>query len=596
MFDGFVKTAHIGYLGTDKLMLFSAFFKSCKKYYCQNEKQGNRYCTEIKTAVTSLFGDREFYILEDGSNNPVFTGKTQILENELGKFNILDFNSFKTEGTYYIRYNNISTPTFKISQNHWESIMDKIRNFFYKERCGCHIEGIHLPCHLNEFTQHPDGRRLSIAGGWHDAADLSQGLCNTAEAVHSFIDAALAIKDKNPELSKELLNEARYGAEWLLSTRFEDGYRCVWNTCGKWTLGYTDGEDSFTKPAERHPFECLCAAAAEAVCFKAYKDTDSIFADYCLRCAKEDFSFALQDIDFDNPLLFHNSVSVVAVQLYAEASFAASILYGITNDDKYLDHAVKFADYVMSCQQKEPTDWDIPFCGFFYENNEKTAPLNYDHRAHDQVLIMCITELLKIAPEHSDATKWTDSLKLYRNYIMKLAEFSKPYNQIPAGIYFKNAPCSLTGTGDHKKNRFADEKYINQLRSGVKLNDGVYLRRMPVVLTFRGSYGIQMSRAKAISALSHALKDKKLLEIAKQQVAWILGNNPFSRSFMYGEGYDYTNMNCPSNSCDVVGEIPVGMQSFEDTDIPYMPMTNQATYFEVWVHPASRMLWTLADL
>ncbi len=46
----------------------------------------------------------------------------------------------------------------------------------------------------------------------------------------------------------------------------------------------------------------------------------------------------------------------------------------------------------------------------------------------------------------------------------------------------------------------------------------------------------------------------------------------------------------------VIWEIPVGMHSFGDTDIPYMPMTNQATYFEVWVHPASRMLWTLADL
>ena len=65
---------------------------------------------------------------------------------------------------------------------------------------------------------------------------------------------------------------------------------------------------------------------------------------------------------------------------------------------------------------------------------------------------------------------------------------------------------------------------------------------------------------------------------------------------MYGEGYDFPNMNAPFNSFDVAGELPVGMHSFEDTDIPYMPMTNQATYFEVWVHPASRMLWTLADL
>ena len=410
------------------------------------------------------------------------------------------------------------------------------------------------------------------------------------------MDISESIKSKKPKLSENFKDEAKYGLEWMLGTRFEDGYRCIWNTSGIWTLGFTDGEDSIVNPAERKPFECLCACAAEAAAYNVYRDTEPMFADYCLKYAKEDFEFALIDFDPDDTTKVEAAGSAAAVQLYAEASFSASVLYKATLDKKYLDYAVKFADYILACQQTTPTNWEIPFVGFFYEDSTKTTPLTYDHRAHDQVIIMALAELLKNAPENKKSALWQTSLELYREYIKKLLEFSKPYNFLPAGIYFLNAPAALTGSGDHKKARFSGEIYKRLLENGIKLNDGVYLRRMPVVKIFRGSYGVLLSKAKAVSALGLALKDNTLLEVAKQQIAWILGNNPFSCSFMYGEGYDFPDMNTVSNSFNVDGQLPVGLNSFEDTDMPYMPMTNQATYFEVWVHPASRMLWTLSDL
>jgi len=551
---------------------------------------------DIKIATTSLMGDNEFYIIEENSEDIVFEGKVQKFQNDLGIFNRLDFSTFEKEGSYYIKYSDVTTPVFIINKNHWFSVTDKLHNFFAKERCGCFVEGIHLPCHQNTFTVHPDGRKLSVAGGWHDAADLSQGLCNTSEAVHSFIDAAESLKDKNPALSEKLLNEAHYGLEWMLNTRFEDGFRCIWNTSGHWVLGYTNGIDDYSRKAGRFPFECLCATAAEAAGYIAFKDKEPMFAQYCLTCAKEDFEFAISEFNDNDYFHLEGASAVTPVQLNAETSFAASMIYRATKDEKYIEHAIKFADYVLDCQQITDTDWDTSFKGFFYEDTTKTAPLNYDHRAHDQVIMMSLSSLLELKPEHENASSWKKAIELYRDYIYTLLSFASPFGQIPAGIYFADTPSTLTGSGDHKKAKFVGDAYLKQIKNGVKLSENVYLRRFPTARVFRGSYGLQLSKAKAVSTAALALKDKEFLEIAKQQLAFILGNNPFARSFVFGEGYDYPNMDSPFNSFDVAGEIPVGMHSFGDTDIPYMPMTNQATYFEVWVHPASRMLWTLADL
>ena len=105
----------------------------------------------------------------------------------------------------------------------------------------------------------------------------------------------------------------------------------------------------------------------------------------------------------------------------------------------------------------------------------------------------------------------------------------------------------------------------------------------------------ELSRAKGISALGKYLGDNHLLSIAEKQIGWVLGDNPFCRSYMYGEGYDYQPMFCQFTP-NIVGAVPVGIKVYEDDDIPYMPATSGATYYEIWVHPASRMLWTICDL
>jgi hypothetical protein len=64
---------------------------------------------------------------------------------------------------------------------------------------------------------------------------------------------------------------------------------------------------------------------------------------------------------------------------------------------------------------------------------------------------------------------------------------------------------------------------------------------------------------------------------------------------MYGEGYDFPPLYAPFPG-NIVGALPVGLQTRGDRDVPYWPVQSTWTYKEVWVHPVSRWIWLMRDL
>ncbi len=546
---------------------------------------------DVKCATVSNIIADEFSLLDYKTNKTVFTAKTIPVVTDIGNFLNLDFSDFKKAGTYILKCGESLSFPFKIENTHWLPVLDKIRNFFYEERCGCYINDIHLDCHTDCFCVHPDGRKISVAGGWHDAGDVSQGLCNTAESVTAFLDVIENLTDEN--LKIQLLKEAKYGLDWILKTRFGDGYRCQWFTIRSYTSGIVGDSDDLTAPATNRPFETLCAVVAEAKGYSAYKPEFPDYAEYCLKCAKQDYDFAIAQME--GPLDDVFGFEVSHAQFFGEACYASAVLYKVTKEEKYLNYAVSFARKVMECQQTEFTNWEKPFIGFFYKDKTHNDPLSYDHRGHDQAIVIGLALLMQLEPEHTDFLLWKQCLQLYKQYLLLISEFSKPYGLLPSAIYFENASLKVSASRDIKDFDAVYNEYIKELKSGIKLNKGVYLRRMPVVMRYRGSFGVQLSKAKAVSVVAKALNDTELLNIAKSQIEWVLGNNPFGRSFMYNEGYDYPDMFC--DLCrNITGAIPVGMNSFEEEDIPFMPQMTTATFLEVWVHTASRMMWTISDL
>src|SRR5690606_10527622 len=137
--------------------------------------------------------------------------------------------------------------------------------------------------------------------------------------------------------------------------------------------------------------------------------------------------------------------------------------------------------------------------------------------------------------------------------------------------------------------------YEEQLRKGIRLDDRHFFRRFPVWTLSRGNLAIMLSQAKALSVAAHLRRKPALLELAERQLEWTVGMNPFCQSLMYGEGFDFQPL-YSAMSGDIVGALPVGIQTRRNEDIPYWPTSNCYNYKEVWVHPAARWLSLVDDL
>ena len=139
------------------------------------------------------------------------------------------------------------------------------------------------------------------------------------------------------------------------------------------------------------------------------------------------------------------------------------------------------------------------------------------------------------------------------------------------------------------------EEYNAQVKNGIHLGGKFYLRRFPVAYQFRGFHAILIAKAKAALLLSTLLKDQQLKDIGTRQLEYIIGYNPFAMSTIYGDGYDYPLL-YGAHAGNVVGAVPVGIETFENDDEPYMPMQVNATYKEIWTHTTAGVISLLAEL
>jgi hypothetical protein len=114
-------------------------------------------------------------------------------------------------------------------------------------------------------------------------------------------------------------------------------------------------------------------------------------------------------------------------------------------------------------------------------------------------------------------------------------------------------------------------------------------------MDYRGNFGTILPQAQALINAAHLRNDLESAALAQHQAEWIIGRNPFSQSTMYGEGYDFPPLYAPFPG-NVVGALPVGLQTRGDHDVPYWPVQSTWTYKEVWVHPVARWIWLMRDL
>ena len=521
-----------------------------------------------KIALASNLKAKNFSLINAFSNEIVLQRPIRSKETPIGTFQIMDFSEADQPGTFILRAGNSETKPFNIGsfEDIYRSTIIKTINHFYSQRCGDCIEGIHDVCHRDWIGVYGD-KSVIINGGWHDAGDLSQGLGNTADATYAMFMLAEQLKRSDPELSARLLEEGKWGLDWMLKTRFDDGARFRFSTMDFWTDGIIGTLDDVSSRAGISSENFYCAKT-EAMAARALINDDPILANYALQTAKDDWSISMENIPMLGPDL-------------AGAIVNSSLeLFKVTSDLKYKNTAIAYADSIIACQQQSDLAGDVPLKGFFYRSVQKDEIQHHSHKSSEQEAVVALVQLCEMFPDHANKVNWDRAINLYADYYKEIAAYTDPYFMIPAGIY------DVT--------KASDQVEEEQIKSGVRLNDRYYLKRFPTWTSFRGNSGTTLSQSKGLAAIANYINDDDLLGLSYKALEWHLGLNPFNQSLMYGEGYRYAGQYSVTSG-NLVGGLPVGVQTHFNRDEPYWPAENCYNWKEIWVFPSARWLWLMTD-
>ncbi len=537
---------------------------------------------------------RTFQLVDVDSGENVFEGRMQLMKTSIGTFGVLDFSSYKKTGDYQLVCGDMKTGSFHIGDDAFLHAEELLLNYIFCQRCGYAVPGIHGVCHNDVFCDY-QGKQVSYGGGWHDAGDLSQQTMQTCETACSLLETWQKTGSRNPELASRLLDEAIWGLRFVMRCRLGDGFHASSIGLLHWTDGVVGTDDDIhTVRSQNTAYDNFLYAAYEA--FAARIMPSSSLRDSLERAAVQDFQFALQKYEREGydvfPHIMEHTYNTSPSQFHATISWAASQLFLLTGKEKYGEVAARSIDYVLDCQEKRG------ICpGYFYRDTTRRSVVHYIHQSREQLYMQALIALCKSQPGHKKYRRWLHAVNLYGNCMKKISYYTAPFGMAPSGIYLPKEYADSAGF--HALHIFAPDNarllYDSQLEKGVRLDANHYVRRFPIWFNiFNGNEAVILSTGKAAALCGQFLGDEELLQIGRDQLYWTVGKNPFCQSLIYGEGCRYPSMDTFSSG-EMMGEIPVGIRSWGDDDLPYWPHVNNACYKEVWVTSAAKFLSLLSE-
>jgi hypothetical protein len=553
-----------------------------------------------KTAIVKPDKYKSFQLLDATTGRVALESTIRREKTTLGEFDVLDFTTFNQQGNYQLKWGEAVTSPFRIGSRIWENSLWRVLNYVFCQRCGYPVPGKHSTCHTDLCSEH-NGQKISYAGGWHDAGDLSQQTLQTGDVTYALLETYNNLKGKNDLLAKRMLEEAEWGLEFILRNRYGDGYRASSMGLLIWQDGVFGTLDDITSVRVQNlAFDNFLYAAYEAYAAMTI-DHDPALQEYLTKIAKEDFDFALEKYKKDGfggfLHMYEHSYNTSESQYQATMSWAAGMLYQLTKNPYYAGLAAEYIRYTLNCQRKEPLNDKAGTRGFFYRDRSRKSIVHYIHQSREQVYMQALTLLCETQPQHPDYKQWTEAIRLYGDYLKSLMPYTAPYGMLPSGVYHIDE-YKDTESFNHL-HLFppdnATELYIEQVKKGAPLDSEHYIKRFPVWFSiFNGNTAVHLSMGKAAAICGHFLNDEELLRIGREQMEWTVGKNPFGQSLIYGEGANYPQMDSFSSG-EITGEMPVGIRSLDSEDIPYWPQVNNACYKEVWVTSAGKWLSLQAE-
>jgi hypothetical protein len=320
----------------------------------------------------------------------------------------LDFSEFKKPGRYVLRMGEASSPVFAIDDKVYQPLPDELLEFMREQQCG-YNPWLGKPCHTNDgrtaFGPLPYGTELDCTGGWHDAADLLKYLITSANATaqllltseidkvgtdrrpksagvglkgvayhNMFKDIATATGDAGSNGIPDVLDEGRWGLEWMLKLHpapdalyhqvADDRDHCGprlpyaeiadygWGRGSNRVVYFADGQpqglSKYKSTATGVANLAGRYAAAMALGQIAFKKIDPAFAQKCLQAGIEVYALGRAKEGYQQ------GNSVLAPYRYEETTWAddmewgAAALYRVTGEKHYLEEAKHYAKLAAS--------------------------------------------------------------------------------------------------------------------------------------------------------------------------------------------------------------------------------------------------------
>lgn len=303
----------------------------------------------------------------------------------------LDFTGFSRPGRYGLQVGDATSLPFTIGTGAGAGWSDALLEFMRQQRCG-YNPWLGTNCHqLDGRTAYgplTNGTPIDVRGGWHDAGDLLKYLLTSANATAQlllafdltprprpnapgFADLTDARGNPDPNGIPDLLDEARWGLDWMLKLhpspeqlyhqvaddRDHYGWRLPqdekadygWGKGGARVVYFADG-----KPQGLQQYQSASTgmanlagryAAAMALAYQIWKDdlTQRVFANQCLQAGKEVYELgrAREGVQQGN--------SYKAPYRYEETTWAddmewgAAELFRATHELRYLKDGKRYA-------------------------------------------------------------------------------------------------------------------------------------------------------------------------------------------------------------------------------------------------------------
>ena len=353
---------------------------------------------KIAIALGSAELPGAFQILDAATQAVVFEGRSHLMAEKWGEFTHhaeLDFSTFNQSGAFKVRIGSGESPPFRIDALAYADLPDQLLEFMRHQRCG-YNPWLDALCHAFDgrtaYGPLPAGSYVDARGGWHDAGDQLKYLITGSNATAqmllayqlaiqtgrsqagpkpAFADRVNALGQPRPNGVPDLLDEARWGLDWMLrmhpapdqlyhqvaDDRDHAGfrlphqetvdygwgpgsYRIVYAADGKpqGLREYKSNADGVANLAGRY-------AAAMALGYQIWKDDDrhSGYAQELLQAGKEVYALGKADEGVQQ------GNSYKAPYRYEESTWAddmqwgAAELYRATADEQFRDDAIRYA-------------------------------------------------------------------------------------------------------------------------------------------------------------------------------------------------------------------------------------------------------------